>query len=274
MKIRVWAAALLLLPGAAAGAEDGVSRIGHREPSVLSAEDLAAETALASTLSPVGMSAHCGPEGWQQFRHGSLWSDYCNAGPCTTADCPPSDGQLVVSHPRRSPSAWPWRGWLQKPRCTCHRHLSALDLLRGLFGWKRRPVYYASCRDDTSCQAPIGHHPVDDPVPLPPDPEPDDEPAEAPGESHIDTDLLPHEPTPLAPAPSPEPPRDPDMPPTPADLPPLPADDPAPEPQPEIPHNKLPKPLSAKPASLESSRGVTGGRTSVAGRLSDYIHTR
>lgn len=274
MKIRVWTVALLLLTGAVARAGDGAGTFGRTESSVLSAEDLATETALASTLSPAGLDASCGPEGWQQYRHGSLWSEYCNSGPCGTADCPQTEVRVVVSHPRKSLVPWPWRGALKKPCSACRqRRMSALDLLRGLFGWNRRTVDHVACQDYTPCQAPVGHHHVDDPVPPPPPPEPVDDPEEAPSPPRAESDLTPSEPLPLELAPTPAPLRDPDVPPSPTELPPAPADDPAPEPQPEIPRNKLPKPQPTNPESSESSR-ATGSRTVLASRLSDYIHTR
>ncbi len=62
---------------------------------------------------------------------------------------------------------------------------------------------------------------------------------------------------------------DPDEPGGDMELAPVPADDPVPEPTPEVPRNKLPKPRSAQNAAPGPH-----DRPAVASRLSDFIRTR
>jgi hypothetical protein len=134
-------------------------------------------------------------------------------------------------------------------------------------------VYHVARYERMDCPEPAMVIPVDDPPPPP----------------AIFDSIESHERANAAPAtdqPSiAKPPVEPDVAPVPADpgsidgpdiapgdmkLSPAPNDDPAPEPQPTVPHNTLPKTRSAH----DESAPRTNGRTVMASRLSDFIRTR
>ncbi len=291
MKIRVWAAVLLLFSGAAVGAWDGMDAVGEAEATSCLVGELALATPPAPILSPSGLGMACGPADWQQYRHGDLWSDYCYSKSCRDAAGASTDGWLQVSPPHPTRGPWAWRGPDRWPCRTCRPpRRPVLDLLRSLLGWNRRTVYHVGYYDDSvpvapdSTDDPVPVAPdslddllpvvpdsLDDPAPQPPVPEPADDLGDARAVPHIEPDRAPDDAEP--PAPTPDERSDPDIPPSPSELPPAPADDPVPVPQLEIPRNTLPKPQQAAPPTPDTARG-TGGRTVLAGRLSDYIRTR
>ena len=275
MKICMWGAAVLLLTGmlltgTAARAVDEVGAGGQGEVSVLSAENLATETALTATLFPGRTGPTCVASDWQQFRHGYLWDDYCLQKQVGMAVCPQTEYCPAGHRASWLRTLWPWRSAPEKPCRTCRkRRTPALDALCNLLGWKRCATDRVACHERIDCLEPAGSTYIDDPAPLPPAP-PLITPDEPPGGANTQMGPKPSESPPVEPVPIPEETLDPDEPSGDLELAPSPEDDPAPEPQPEIPRNKLPKP---QPASPGTSR-ATSGRTVVAVRLSDYIRTR
>jgi hypothetical protein len=273
MKIHIWAVAFLLLAGAVAPAGGG-TRVGERtDASVLAAEDLATETALTSTFAPRETLVATEPSGWLGFHHGYLWSDYC----ARHADGPAA-GQVTDDCRATCPESkafipWPRSNGAPQHTCACrHRRSSPLDFLRSLFGWKRRVSYHVACNaaPDSQTQSAPASPDASDLPPAPPVAEPWDE-----HEGPLGDDAAPigqggADPVLLDAAPTPDEIEGPHATPPPAELSPAPADDPAPEPQPEVPHNELPKRVSARPAATRAA----DGHTVLVGRLSEYIRTR
>ena len=271
MKICVWVAAVGLLAGAASEAGDGAGASRRTAVSVFSAENLSAETTLASTLSAPWPGPSHAASGWQQFRHGSLWADYCLQHTGCAAVSP-----VAESYPEKDHAGWfrvplSWRNSLRKPCRSCgQQRVSAWDRLCGLLGWERRTSYRMVCPERLDRREPVENVYFDDPAPLPPTVPARVDPNASRGETNAESDLKASDTPPAKPDTLREDMHEPDDASGELELTPAPTDDPAPAPQPEIPRNKLPKP---PPASPESSR-VTSGRSVLANRLSDYIKTR
>lgn len=281
MKIRLNIAALILISGATVYAGEGSPHTYLDEPVLLAAADVGGGTACMTPVSPAVADGACELAGWLQFPHGDLWSGYC-AEKHRHAD---NLYRTTPSRPTRNLGTRPVRKEHHKSCARCRaRRASMLNLLRDLFGWKRRTAYHVTYHDDAEQprNAPIEpvvpSEPTEDALPLPPVPDPHTDDVLSPDwpmEPELPPDLPPIEPAP-APRPEPETPVEPDdieptpIPPSDLELPPTPADDPPPPPEPEVPRNQLPK---AKPPATDAGRS-TKASTKVAGRLSDYIRTR
>ncbi|MCU0960542.1 MAG: hypothetical protein MUF48_10605 [Pirellulaceae bacterium] len=220
-----------------------------------------------------------GPAGWGQLRHGDLWTDYCESAPCAVSPTP--------GPPRRT--WWPWAaghaGGPQRCQAAGCTRCVPFGRLYQLLGWQPRWWRPAACTHRVCAQVPRASYRVDDHDPAPPPSPPVPAPREldvSPPSPGADAAPLPADPPVLtAPLPSDTVPAEqtPAAPPTPATPPdplpdeldsaPAPTDDPAPEPQLDIPRNKLPA-LKRAPADMRTPYRPTA----VAGRLSDFIRVR